>query len=73
MDDPLPIPGLEPLKRCNRCLRWLPHSAFHRNRRRKDGIQNRCRSCNIETNKQWYRDHPEARANRMDDYARRRR
>ena len=74
MDDPLPLDGLGPSrKRCSMCKRWLPLDAFHRNGHRRDGLQTRCRECNIETNKRWYRQHPEARVDRMDDYARRRR
>ena len=73
MDDPLPLDVPEPLKRCSMCRRWLPRQDYHRNRRKKDGLQLRCRACNIETNKRWYREHPEARPLRMDEYARRRR
>lgn len=69
----LPLPDLPPSKLCRSCQRVLPLEEFHRNRSRRDGRQYRCRECNIEANKRWYREHPEARANRMDEYARRRR
>ena len=32
-----------------------------------------CKPCNIERNKRWYREHPEARPARMDQYAKERR
>ena len=74
VDDPLPFDGLAPShKRCTMCKQWKPFDDFHRNRSRRDGRQRRCKECNIETNKRWYRDHPEARSARMDDYARHRR
>lgn len=62
-----------PLKRCSTCRELKPLSEFHRDRSRRDGRQNNCRPCNIEINKRWYRDHPEARPERMDGYAKRRR
>lgn len=73
MDDALPFPDVEPTKRCNACGGVFPLAAFHRNRSRPDGLQNRCKACNIARNKRWYRDNPGARAARMDDYARQRR
>lgn len=60
-------------KRCNMCGIVKPLAEFHRKRGARDGRQPRCRPCNIEANKRWYRDHPEARARRMDDYAKARR
>ena len=68
MDDPLPFDDLAPTrKRCSMCKQWLPIDEFHRNRRRRDGRQMRCRTCNIETNKRWYREHPDIRVKRMDE------
>jgi hypothetical protein len=32
----------EPTKRCSRCGEWKPLTAFHRNRTKPDGLQNRC-------------------------------
>lgn len=61
------------MKQCSHCREWKPLTEFHRNRGRPDGRQHYCRVCNIDVNKRWYRDHPEARAERMDEYARRRR
>ena len=74
MDEPLDLEGLEPpRKQCSMCKQWKPLDDFHRNRTKRDGLQMRCRDCNIETNKRWYRDNPDARPRRMDAYARRRR
>lgn len=74
MDDVLPFGDDPPVagKRCSTCKQWKPLDDFHRNRSRADGRQQACKPCNIERNKRWYREHPEARAARMDDYARRR-
>jgi hypothetical protein len=72
-DDSLPLEGLVPRKRCSMCREWKPLDEFHRSRSGRDGRQNNCKPCNIEVNKRWYRQHPEARSQRMDDYARRRR
>lgn len=60
-------------KRCRDCGESKPRSEFHVHRGRSDGLQDRCKTCNIELNKRWYREHPEARAERMDAYARDRR
>ena len=60
-------------KRCSSCGEIKPLTEFHRRRAAKDGRQSRCRACNIEVNKQWYRDNPDARPRRMDDYAKDRR
>lgn len=73
MDDALPFPDVETTKRCTMCGGVFPLEEFHRNRAKPDGLQNRCKTCNIERNKRWYRENPGARATRMDDYARRRR
>jgi hypothetical protein len=70
-DDALPLEGIVPRKRCIDCKQWKPLEDFHRNRRR-DGLQVRCKPCNVEINKRWYREHPEARPERMDEYARQR-
>lgn len=73
MDDPLPLDGLAPSrKRCSMCQQWLPLDEFHRNRSRRDGRQNACKPCNIARNQRWYREHPEVRGARMDEYNRRR-
>jgi hypothetical protein len=33
------------MKRCSRCRVLKPYSEFHRNRKRRDGLQNNCKSC----------------------------
>lgn len=73
MDEPLPFAEPSAVKRCTLCKRLLPLEGFHRNRSRRDGRQNACKPCNIARNQRWYREHPTARAARMDDYAKRRR
>lgn len=47
-----------------------PLADFHRNRTKRDGLQSRCRDCNIARNRQWYAANPEAAKRRM--YARER-
>jgi hypothetical protein len=71
-DDTLPLDVGEPRKRCSMCKQWKPLDDFHRNRGRRDGRQAMCKPCNIARNQRWYREHPEVRATRMDDYNRRR-
>lgn len=58
MTEPLFDAG-DPLKRCSRCREVKPIAEFHRDRTRKDGIQNYCKSCNIERAKRFYVDNPE--------------
>ena len=73
-EDALPFDSLgEPRKRCSTCKQWKPLDEFHRNRRRRDGLQVCCKPCNIAVNQRWYRNNPSVRAERMDDYARQRR
>jgi hypothetical protein len=49
----------EPLKRCSRCRRYKPLTEFHRDRSRKDGVQNYCKACNIARAKRFYAENPE--------------
>ena len=58
------------LKRCRLCGLLKSPQEFHRNRTKRDGLQDRCKPCNIALNKRWYRRHPQARTARMDEYAR---
>ncbi len=62
-----------PRKRCSACGELKPLTEFHQKRNARDGRQSRCRPCNIDLNKQWYREHPEARRLRLDAYAKARR
>lgn len=41
-------------KLCGKCKNTKPVDQFDRNRRRKDGLQNRCRACLKEINRDWY-------------------
>jgi hypothetical protein len=66
----LPLEGLDVLKQCVDCKELKPLSEYHRSRRRADGRQPRCRPCNIRINKEWYASNPEAKAQRMYEYAR---
>ncbi len=64
--------GQPSTKRCNACGEVKSLDDFHRARKARDGRQHNCKVCNIAINKQWYRDHPEVRPDRMDEYARQR-
>ena len=41
-------------KKCSECGRELPLTKFNKNRKRKDGLQDRCRDCFSEYNKKRY-------------------
>lgn len=69
MQQRLPL-GVEAVKRCCACGVVKPVTDFHRNRTKPDGLQARCRECNIALNRQWYADHLEIARPRM--YARER-
>lgn len=56
-------------KKCSRCGRKLPLTAFNRNKRNADGLQERCRECCSEYNRQRYASNPD----RFKESARRRR
>lgn len=42
------------MKRCSKCRRWLPWSAFHRNLHSDDGHQSWCRRCVSNNNRRYY-------------------
>lgn len=44
----------EARKRCTQCGESKRHAEFHRNRANRDGLQSRCRLCNIETAKRFH-------------------
>lgn len=50
---------LDDTKRCSRCGLVKPRAEFHRKRSAKDGLQSRCRSCNILIAKQFHADNLE--------------
>lgn len=39
----------EEIKKCSKCKRMLPKSAFNKNQKAKDGLQYECRECHAET------------------------
>lgn len=43
------------MKTCNRCKIEKEFSAFHKNARNKDGLNNRCGKCTVEYNNERYR------------------
>lgn len=47
------------MKRCGTCKEVLPPSAFNRCAARGDGLQNRCRSCQLEANRLSRQHHPD--------------
>ena len=44
-------------KYCAKCNKTLPHSAFYKNKRRKDGLQTYCKPCMKVTNQVNYKNH----------------
>lgn len=49
------------MKKCTRCGSEKTVAEFNRNRTSKDGLQTRCKSCQIEANREWSHRNPEAR------------
>ena len=47
------------MKQCSTCKKWKPRSEFHRQRAKPDGLQPRCRDCNIAQALAAYRADPE--------------
>lgn len=48
-------------KRCGRCGVLKPSVEFSRSRSRPDGLQNRCKTCQLDANRQWAMRHPSVR------------
>ena len=72
MQRSLPSDGLpEPTKRCSCCKVVKPASEFHRDRKRRDGLQNYCRDCNNERAKRFHAENPEHCRERISKRARR--
>jgi len=46
-------------KRCIKCKLFLPLDSFCKNKRRSDGLDNRCRKCAHESHKNWYEENKE--------------
>lgn len=47
-------PQEQDMKKCYRCGRLLPKTAFNKNCRAKDGLQGECRECHAETMKAYH-------------------
>lgn len=47
------------LKVCNKCGRELPVEQFSKNKRSKDGLQNKCKECETQYKQQHYQEHKE--------------
>ncbi len=41
------------LKRCNRCGLFLPHGGYYADRRQKDGLQGKCKTCSHKYVREW--------------------
>lgn len=64
-----PTDDLENSKVCTICKLRLPHEAFHKSSRSKDGLQTRCRNCYRDWYNERYQDNPEFRDKRSQHYA----
>jgi ribosomal protein L44E len=49
------------MKHCKGCDTAKPVTDFNKNRSSKDGLQYRCRQCQLAANRQWCERHPEVR------------
>tara|TARA_R110002020_G_C15944375_1_gene744990 strand:- start:33 stop:641 length:609 start_codon:yes stop_codon:yes gene_type:complete len=47
------------LKTCSKCKEQKPHSEFHKNKTRKDGLQSHCKKCQSRCAKQYYKENKE--------------
>lgn len=45
-------------KRCGRCRQDKPLAAFHKERRNRDGLSNRCKDCNLKQLQEWRKANP---------------
>lgn len=60
-------------KVCSKCGKELPISDFHKNKRRKDGLNSSCKYCDNKQKKtsiEKYKDDPVRRQKRLDAYKR---
>ncbi len=51
--------GGKELKQCCRCKTWKEVSFFHRESRRRDGLDNRCKQCSYERGREYRKLHPQ--------------
>lgn len=56
---------LENSKVCTICEKRMPFEAFHKNKRKSDGLQTRCRNCYRDWYNQRYEKNPEFREKRL--------
>lgn len=57
-------------KRCAKCGEIKPHTEFYRHKRTKDGLDTRCKACNLSLNAEWRAANKEnVRARRAIEYA----
>lgn len=56
------------IKKCSGCGRELPDSEFNKNRNSEDGLQDRCRKCFSEYNRNRYANDPEKTKERVREY-----
>jgi len=59
---------IEAAKHCLTCGETKPHSEFSKNRARKDGLNQRCRSCAKKYQDKWYKKNKESQKKRRDQW-----
>jgi hypothetical protein len=47
------------VKRCPKCLKYLPPTEFHNDRFHKDGLRSRCKTCTNATGRAWRKANPQ--------------
>jgi len=57
-------------KRCSKCGEIKPVSEFSKNKSKKDGLQDWCKTCLNEGNKRYYEDHKDDHVKRVKNYRR---
>jgi hypothetical protein len=45
------------MKKCSRCNRFLSFDCFHKDKNKKDGLQNYCKECHKKYVKEWWGEH----------------
>lgn len=56
------------VKRCSRCRETKPFAAFYKDRRKRDGLQSRCKACRAEYDCAHYAANADARCNQVRTY-----
>ena len=62
------IRTLRRVKRCGKCQRDLPATSFYKRARAKDGLQARCKDCNLQEVKDWQRKNGKSSLHRQSRY-----